>query len=84
MIIYNNLGYRVLDVEVDDNSYRNRVIMGDHSLTLYYSLPEHVEIPVGAYCEFQGEKFTLERPENFKMKHKRLCAYTVIFEAPDA
>lgn len=84
MIIYNNLGYRVLDVEVDDNSYRNRVIMGDHSLTLYYSLPEHVEIPVGAYCEFQGEKFTLERPENFKMKHKRLFEYTVIFEAPEA
>ena len=84
MIIYHNLGYRVLDVEVDDNSYRNRVIMGDHSLTLYYSLPEHVEIPVGAYCEFQGEKFTLERPENFKMKHKRLFEYTVIFEAPEA
>ena len=84
MIIYNNLGYRVLDVEVDDNSYRNRVIMGDHSLTLYYSLPEHVEIPVGAYCEFQGEKFTLERPENFKMRHKRLFEYTVIFEAPEA
>lgn len=84
MIIYNNLGYRVLDVEVDDNSYRNRVIMGDHSLTIYYSLPEHVEIPVGAYCEFQGEKFTLERPENFKMKHKRLFEYTVIFEAPEA
>lgn len=84
MIIYNNLGYRVLDVEVDDNSYRNRVIMGDHSLTLYYSLPEHVEIPVGAYCEFQGGKFTLERPENFKMKHKRLFEYTVIFEAPEA
>lgn len=82
--IFNNLGYRVLDVEVDDNSYRNRVIMGDHSLTLYYSLPEHVEIPVGAYCEFQGEKFTLERPENFKMKHKRLFEYTVIFEAPEA
>lgn len=84
MIIYNNLGYMVLDVEVDDNSYRNRVIMGDHSLTLYYSMPEHVEIPVGAYCEFQGEKFTLERPENFKMKHKRLFEYTVIFEAPEA
>lgn len=84
MIIYNNLGYRVLDVEVDDNSYRNRVIMGDHSLTLYYSLPEHVEIPVGAYCEFQGEKFTLERPENFNMKHKRLFEYTVTFEAPEA
>ena len=58
--------------------------MGDHSLTLYYSLPEHVEIPVGSYCEFQGETFTLKRPENFKMKHKRLFEYTVLFEPPEA
>lgn len=84
MIIFNNLGYKVLEVEVDDNSYRNRAIMGEHSLTLYYQLPEHVEIPVGSYCEFQGETFTLERPENFKMKHKRLFEYTVVFEAPEA
>ena len=58
--------------------------MGDHSLTLYYSLPEHVEIPVGSYCEFQGETFTLKRPENFKMKHKRLFEYTVLFDPPEA
>ena len=84
MIIYNNAGNKVLEIEVDDNSYRNRTVMGDHSLTLYYSLPEHVEIPVGSYCEFQGETFTLKRPENFKMKHKRLFEYTVLFDPPEA
>lgn len=84
MIIYNKNGNKVLEVEVDDSSYRNRVIMGDHSLTLYYSLPEHIEIPVGSYCEFQGETFTLKRPNNFKMKHKRLFEYTVLFEPPEA
>ena len=84
MIIYNNAGNKVLEIEVDDNSYRNRAVMGDHSLTLYYSLPEHVEIPVGSYCEFQGETFTLKRPENFKMKHKRLFEYTVLFDPPEA
>ena len=84
MIIYNNTGNKILEIEVDDNSYRNRAIMGDHSLTLYYSLPEHVEIPVGSYCEFQGETFTLKRPENFKMKHKRLFEYTVLFDPPEA
>ena len=84
MIIYNNTGNKILEIEVDDNSYRNRAIMGDHSLTLYYSLPEHVEILVGSYCEFQGETFTLKRPENFKMKHKRLFEYTVLFEPPEA
>ncbi|WP_195393063.1 hypothetical protein [Parabacteroides distasonis] len=84
MIIYNNIGNKILEIEVDDNSYRNRAIMGDHSLTLYYSLPEHIEIPVGSYCEFQGETFTLKRPQNFKMKHKRLFEYTVLFDPPEA
>ena len=84
MIIYNNIGNKILEIEVDDNSYRNRAIMGDHSLTLRYSLPKHVEIPVGSYCEFQGETFTLKRPENFKMKHKRLFEYTVLFDPPEA
>lgn len=84
MKIFNKLGYKVLDIVVDDNSYRHRVIAGEHSLTLYFSLPEHVEIPVGSYCEFQGETFTLERPEALKMKHSRLFEYTVTMEAPEA
>lgn len=27
MIIYNNVGNKVLEIEVDDNSYRNRAVM---------------------------------------------------------
>lgn len=84
MKIFNNLGYKILDIQVDDNSYRHRVIMGEHSLTLYYSLAEHVEIPVGSYCVYQGETYTLERPEAFKMKHSRLFEYTVTLEASQA
>lgn len=84
MKIYNTLGYRILDIQVDDNSYQNKAIMGEHSLTLYYSLPEHVEIPVGSYCEFAGVTYTLERPENFKMKHSRLFEYTVVLDPPEA
>lgn len=81
MKIYDKTDRLILDVTVDDNSYRNRAIMGDHNLTLYYSLPEHVEIPVGAYCEFEGEQYTLMRPEHLKMKHRRLYEYTVTFSS---
>ena len=84
MTIYDGEGQKVLDVAVDDNSYRNRAIMGDNNLTLYYSLAEHVEIPVGAYCNFENARYTLMRPESFKMKHSRNFEYTVIFEAPEA
>ena len=71
-------------MEVNDNSYRHRVIMGDYDLTLYYSLAEHIEIPVGSYCIYQGERYTLMRPEAFKMKHSRNFEYTVTMESPQA
>jgi hypothetical protein len=84
MIIYSNKNIKVLDVTVNDNSYRYRVIKGDHNLTLHYSLAEHVEIPVGSYCIYQGERYTLERPEAFKMKHSRNFEYTVTLESNQA
>lgn len=84
MIIYSDKDKKLLEIEVDDNSYRHRVIMGDYNLTLYYSLVEYVELPVGCWCEFQGERFTLERPEAFKMKHSRYFEYTVTMEGCQA
>ena len=76
MIIYSPTGATLLDVMPDDNSYRHRAIMGDNSLTLYFSLPQHVEIPVGAYCEHDGERYTLMHPESLKMQHTRHFEYT--------
>lgn len=84
MKIYGTDNRLILDVEVDDNSYRYRAIMGDHNLTLYFSLAEHVEIPVGAWCEYQSNRYTLERPEALKMKHRRLFEYTVTMEGQEA
>lgn len=80
MIIYSPTGETLLDVMPDDNSYRHRAMMGDNSLTLYFSLPQHVEIPVGAYCEHDGERYTLMHPESLKMHHTRHFEYTVELE----
>lgn len=77
MIIYSPAGETLLDVMPDDNSYRHRAMMGDNSLTLYFSLPQHVEIPVGAYCEHDGERYTLMHPESLKMQHTRHFDYTL-------
>lgn len=84
MTIYDSTGQTILDVAVDDDSYRNRAIMGDNNITLHYSLAEHVEIPVGAWCEFQNMRYMLMRPESFKKKHNRNFEYTVIMEAAEA
>lgn len=80
MIIYSPAGETLLDVMPDDNSYRHRAIMGDNALTLYFSLAQHVEIPVGAYCEHGGEPYTLMRPEALKMQHTRHFDYTLELE----
>ncbi len=81
MKIYDKDGKLILDVEVGDNSFRNRQIMGDHNLTLYWSLAQHKEIPVGAYCVFEGERYTLLRPQNIKMNHSRSFDYTAVFSS---
>lgn len=75
---------REIDLDVSDNSYRYRAIKGEHNLTLYVSLPVFTEIPVGAWCEFQGEVYTLEQPENFKMNGKEDYEYTLILDSPQA
>ncbi len=65
MIIYSPKGEIVLDIDVDDNSYRYRAIRQRDKVFLYYSLSEHVDVPLYSYIEFQGQRYTLWRPENF-------------------
>lgn len=71
-------GNTELDLILDTTSYRYRSIMGDHSLNLYFSSPEYVDIPVGAYCTYQGVRFTLIDPQNFKKNSEREYSYTLI------
>ncbi len=73
-----------IEVIVNDSSFRYRAIMGDNRVTLYYELPEHVEIPVGSWIEYEGARYTLLSPENLKKKHSRYYEYTVIFEGAEA
>lgn len=79
MVIYDKFGSIVLDIDLEDDSYRYRAIMNGTQVVLYYSLTEHVEVPVGSYIEYQGVKYTLWRPENFKKHGTRNLEYTVEF-----
>lgn len=84
MKIYTKHGRIIYDGQVDDNSYSTNGVMSDHNLTLHFQSAVHLEIPIGAYCEFQGERYTLMRPENLKMKHSRAFSYTIIMESDAA
>ena len=84
MIIYDKEGNKLLSITPDDTSFRQRAIKGDHTLTLRYSRTEHLELPRGAWCEYEGERFELLSPEAIKMHHSRYFEYTVTFEARQA
>ena len=79
MRIYDNTGEVLLDIPVDDDSYRYRAIAQAKKVELRYSLVEHVELPTGAYIEYQGERYTLWYPSDFKKEGTRVFDYTVTF-----
>lgn len=66
-----------LDVQESDSSYRYRSLMSKPQLVLKFSLSEFVEIPVGAWCEYQGVKYKLGSPENIKKNGPRNIEYTL-------
>lgn len=66
-----------LDVQESDSSYRYRSLMSKPQLVLKFSLSEFVEIPVGAWCEYQGVKYKLGSPENIKKNGTRNIEYTL-------
>lgn len=79
MRIYYKTGEVLLDIPVDDDSYRYRAIAQAKKVELRYSLVDHVELPTGAYIEYQGERYTLWYPSDFKKEGTRVFDYTVTF-----
>lgn len=66
-----------LEVQPNDSSYRYRSLMAKPQLVLKFSLPRYVEIPVGAYCEYMGETYYLNAPQNIKKQGTRNIEYTL-------
>lgn len=79
MRIYDKTGEVLLDIPVDDDSYRYRAIAQAKKVELRYSLVDHVELPTGAYIEYQWERYTLWYPSDFKKEGTRVFDYTVTF-----
>ena len=77
MIIYAPDNSILLDLPVDDTSYRYRAIRQQAKVYLYYSLAEHVEVPVGSYIEYEGQRYTLWRPEDFTKHGTRNLEYSL-------
>lgn len=72
-----------LDIITGDESVREMEVMGTHTLTLYFALPMFVEVPIGAYCTFEGRKYELLTPQRFAKYGNRKWEYTLTMSAPD-
>lgn len=79
MIIYRSDGVPIIDIEVDDTSYRTQTILGADEVLLEFSLTEHVELPIGAYVMFENSKYELMTEGNVRIIHNRDYEYKVTF-----
>ncbi len=79
-----NFNTNRLDILPTDESYRYRSIMGEHTLTLYFSLPTYTEIPTGAWCEFQGERYTLNQTAKIVKHNSKHFEYTLTMDSEGA
>ena len=80
------LNFNATHIEIlpTDESYRYRYIMGEHTLTLYFSLSTYTDIPTGAWCEFANERYTLNQPAKIVKHNTRNFEYTLTMDSEGA
>lgn len=83
MITLHN-GNETIELMTDDNSYSYEAVMGEDALTLYFSYPGYLNVPVGSWCEFYGKRYSLKKDSNFKKNGERNYDYTLILETSKA
>ena len=79
-----NFNATYIDILPTDESYRYRSIMGEHTLTLYFSLSTYTDIPTGAWCEFANECYTLNQPAKIVKHNTRNFEYTLTMDSEGA
>lgn len=80
--LYN--GNQEIVLPVTDDSYSYNAVMGENSLTLYFSSEKYFEIPIGSYCNFGGERYSLKKDSNFTKQGTRNFEYTLLLETDQA
>lgn len=83
MITIHN-GNETIELLTDDNSYSYEAVIGEDALTLYFSHPGYLSIPVGSWCELYGKRYSLKKDSNFKKNGERNYSYTLVLETSKA
>jgi hypothetical protein len=83
-IIYRPDGSELITVTFDTDSYMRWQVMGEHAVTLNFQHAGFLEIPVGSYITYKGQRYTLYNPSDFQKNANRNYGYTLKLEAYQA
>lgn len=79
--IFNSDGSVLANVIIEESSYRRYQIMGEHAVTLNFKYEGFLVVPVGAYINFKGLRYTLLNPAGFTKAASRNYDYSLKLEA---
>lgn len=71
-----------IDITPSDSSARYAQLTGDDWVELRWESAEYVEIRPGSSLSFQGLTYTVERPQDITIVHRRDYEYVVRFDSP--
>lgn len=80
MKVYSPNNTLLIDIDVDDDSFRYKEIMGDNILILKFSLPYYIEIVEGSWCDFKAERYYMPKSQDFVKQHTEHFDYTLPME----
>lgn len=83
--ILNESGLKLYTITFSTSSYMLWEVMGEHSITLNFSLPQitnninegYIEIPIGSYIIYKSRRYTLYNPSDFIKNGNRKYDYTL-------
>lgn len=81
--IYNAQGNKIIDLTDLEGGYCDRSIMGGSTLQLVVRSDKAIDVPIGAYAEYQGRRYTLFYPESIKKQHSREFEYTLLLHGAE-
>lgn len=81
MTIYDSYDNVLLETKVSDKSSLYCGLDNKDRLTLHFALDRHVEIPIGSWCNFEGNRYEVMSDADVKMNHTENYDYTVVLSS---
>lgn len=83
MIVFHPVTNKMLaELDVSADSFHYITLDGEDYLSLQVSTPTEIELPIGAYVNYNGVRYTLMQREAVRMVHTEQYDYTITLQSP--